>query len=368
MARKKIIRSCTDRILDLDQMIARAERAMAENPLNAPLAPLGAPEMPPGLPGGISGPQQLALLTSSKWQPGRSLRVRFMDGHPTVQAKVEQIAHMWEQYANIKFVFGSDPEAEIRIAFTPGAGSWSYLGVDALGIPKDRPTMNYGWLTLTSANEEYHRVVLHEFGHALGCIHEHQHPQVSIPWNKPAVYRYYGGPPNNWSPAQVDAQLFARYSVDQTQFSEFDRQSIMLYPVPKELTDGTYEVGWNRALSDLDKQYIGVAYPFEPKDYVELALGAAPLDASIGVHGEEDLYRFVVAAAGTYTIETAGRTDVQMGLYGPDDRTRQIAYDDDSGAGLNPKISAVLQPGKYYVRVRHYRPKGTGKYTITLKA
>ena len=50
--------------------------------------------------------------------------------------------------------------------------------------------MNYGWLTPESAQDEVRRVVLHEFGHALGLIHEHQNPKGGgIEWNRDAVQR-----------------------------------------------------------------------------------------------------------------------------------------------------------------------------------
>ncbi len=46
-----------------------------------------------------------------------------------------------------------------------------------------------GWLEPDTPNDEYRRVVLHEFGHALGGIHEHQSPASGvIPWDKPKVY------------------------------------------------------------------------------------------------------------------------------------------------------------------------------------
>lgn len=357
MARKKVLKICFDRVLDREQRILAARLAVEERLANVPMAAVGP---------GLSTPQpfELALLTNTLWRPGRVLRVRFLGGDPRVQAKVVQVAKTWEQYANIKFEFGNDPEAEIRVAFIPNSGSWSYLGTDALGIPKDQPTLNLGWLQVNTPNEEYNRVVLHEFGHALGCIHEHQNPSTNIPWNKPLVYSVYGGPPNNWPPEKVDVNLFNKYSQDQTQFSEFDRHSIMLYPIPKDLTDGVFEVGMNRALSDLDRSYIGAIYPFESMPVVDVVVGAAPAQAGIGAHGEEDLFRFRAGQAGHYVIETGGPTDVFMALFGPDSRTSQLAHDDDSGKGLNARIAIDLQPGTYFVRIRHYRPRGTGTYTL----
>lgn len=205
-----------------------------------------------------------AVLRDKKWQPGQTLRVRFLDGDPIVQQKIEAVAHEWSQYINIQFQFGDDPNAEIRISFQP-SGSWSYIGTDALTIAPDQPTMNYGWLKPDSSDEDYSSVVLHEFGHALGMIHEHQHPEAGIPWNRDAAYRYYMKN-NNWTKEQVDHNVFAQVSKDVTQFSQFDPQSIMLYSIPTGLTTNGFEVGWNWYLSETDKAFMGEVYPGESSE------------------------------------------------------------------------------------------------------
>jgi hypothetical protein len=204
-----------------------------------------------------------AVQTQKLWQTGRTLRIRFLDGDASIQEKVARFAHEWTQHANIKLTVGREPNAEIRIAFSQ-PGSWSYIGTDALdpGIARDQPTMNFGWLTPGTPNDEVRRVVLHEFGHALGLIHEHQSPGAAIPWNKEAVYRYYQGPPNHWSKEQVDINLFQLYDGRTTKYSRFDRKSIMLYPIPAEFTLGDFSVGWNNELSYYDKLYIRKWYPF----------------------------------------------------------------------------------------------------------
>lgn len=122
--------------------------------------------------------------------------------------------------------------------------------------------MNFGWLTPATPQDELQRVVLHEFGHALGLIHEHQSPAAEIPWDTEAVYNIYAGPPNFWSRAEVDRNILARYSRMESNYTDFDPDSIMLYPIPPELTHGELVVGWNRTLSPTDRTGIRRFYPF----------------------------------------------------------------------------------------------------------
>jgi hypothetical protein len=215
-----------------------------------------------------------ALARNKIWQPvGRTLRVHFLDGEAAMQQQVIRFAQLWSHHANLTFAFDTAPtvgsrsnartehKAEIRISFAR-PGSWSYIGTDALAVPTDEPTMNFGWLTPSTPTDEVMRVVLHEFGHAIGLIHEHQNPATTIPWNREAVYAYYSGPPNNWTREEVDHNLFQLYDRNCTQFSAFDRQSIMLYPIPQEFTDGDFTVGWNQCLSAVDKAFVAACYPF----------------------------------------------------------------------------------------------------------
>jgi hypothetical protein len=105
-------------------------------------------------------------------------------------------------------------------------------------------------------------VVVHEFGHVLGFIHEHQSPAAGIPWNKEKVYAYFGGPPNNWSREKVDVNIFNAYAVTETNSSSYDRLSIMHYFFPQELvTDGS-QFTRNTSLSTTDMQFSRQVYPF----------------------------------------------------------------------------------------------------------
>lgn len=337
-------RACIDRVhpRDLDRLRAAATRSPEDR-----------------------GRIRMAIDTRKKWENGRVLKVRFIDGLDEVHQRVVPFARLWEPHANLSLAFGDHDDADIRISFAH-QGSWSYLGTDASGIRADLPTMNYGWLTPELADEEYERVVVHEFGHALGVIHEHQNPAGGIPWDTEKVYAYYGGPPNNWSREQVDINVLGRYARDVTQFSAFDRQSIMLYPVPNELTVGDFEVGLNSTMSGTDREFIAGIYPPTTVTGTPIKVDGDPVWASIGNPGESDEFVFEASDSGDYVIETAGPTDVVMSVFGPDSRETLAAFDDDSGLGFNARIEARLASGLYHLVVGHYRADGTGEYEVAV--
>jgi hypothetical protein len=55
--------------------------------------------------------------------------------------------------------------------------------------------------------------------------------------------------------------MFEKYSATQTQFTEFDEKSIMLYSFPAEWTLGGQSFPENTQLSDRDKRFIAARYP-----------------------------------------------------------------------------------------------------------
>jgi hypothetical protein len=199
---------------------------------------------------------RMALVKGKTWGSAYNFRIRFLGGSASIQERVRHHASRWLDHANVFFTWPPDGPADIRIAFAPG-GSWSYIGKDAVGIAADKPTMNFGWLTDATPNDEYSRVVLHEFGHALGCIHEHQHPQNGIQWNKPVVYAYYAQ--QGWNKDQVDSNVFAAYDSSLLVATKTaDSASIMMYPIPPGFAN--VEIGWNRDLSSVDKTFIHGLY------------------------------------------------------------------------------------------------------------
>ena len=314
-----------------------------------------------------SGRTRAAFEIMKLWENGRTLRCRFIDGKAEVQAKVEAIAKEWEQFANLKLKFVASGASEIRISFLEKGFSWSTMGTDALTTGASEATMMYGWLEPDTPLREYQRVVRHEFGHAIGLIHEHQNPaaQGQIPWDKPKVYAYYAQ--QGWSKQDTDFNIFEVYAEDSTNHTAFDPTSIMEYAVPDELTVGSYAVGWNTELSPLDKSWTKKQYPMGAPAVTELAVDGPRAEADLATGGEVDSFVFNVAATATCIMTTEGSTDTVMTLHGPNDPGGVLAFDEDRGAGANARIVRKLLPGQYWLTVRHQHPGGTGRYTVGVK-
>lgn len=205
---------------------------------------------------------QAAALLKKKWNPRRKLlNVDFLTEPPFID-KVIANAKLWQPYMGISFQFGRG-SPNILVAFEVG-GSWSDIGTDStVSVSQGAPSMNLGWFGAETADAEFTRTTVHEFGHALGLIHEHSHPGVDIPWNETNVFAYYEK--LGWGPDKVRKNIFKKYDASQLNFSSYDRSSIMHYSIPREFVlDEKFAMERPWILSALDKQFVASNYPKTP--------------------------------------------------------------------------------------------------------
>jgi hypothetical protein len=227
-----------------------------------PIPPRVAPTRPDITSSGaiVSVPVTSSGLTSDipqMWIPGQSLRVMYLGFSPTVRSKIETVVRQWTgpNGANLNLVFTQNAPSDIRIG--PGRNE-SAVGREALAYGADKATMT---LNVDDSTDDgtLTRHVLHEFGHALGWLHEHQSPAAGIKWNKPNVYAAYAA--FNWPKADVDSYIFNVYSRSHTNYTRFDRDSIMIYTISPGFTLDGFTTNQPESLSPTDLEYARKWYP-----------------------------------------------------------------------------------------------------------
>lgn len=220
------------------------------------------PEHPQAPPKPAARPPRATPL--KLWPNGSTLRIAFLSGGAKLRQRVMRCAAQWFKFANLHYEVlprGSKETADIRIAFQRNDGSWSYVGTDARSVPAGQPTMNFGWLDPHTPEAEFQRVVLMEFGHALGLWQEHRNPMAGIEWDRQAVMKHFGGPPNQWSKEMIDHHILTPNPPSRPPYRPFDAQSVMLYGFPAELLRSGQPIEGGSTLSESDKAFIAALYP-----------------------------------------------------------------------------------------------------------
>jgi serralysin len=209
---------------------------------------------------GATGAFRQGLAKGSKWTSGDTITISFLDGDDALKEKVKKYAREWTELANLNFGFIEDTtDTMVRISFQ-FSGNWSLIGRDCLRRTNlELPTMNLE-LSSNSPEDLIRRKVLHEFGHVVGMLHEHQIPENGIKWNRERVIGDLSGPPNSWSAAEIEENVLRPAETQETNFIKFDPHSIMIYPISANWTDDGFAVGWNTELSQNDKDFIRNQY------------------------------------------------------------------------------------------------------------
>lgn len=333
-----------------------------------------------------TGPMQAAYLR--RWSQDR-IRVHFMNFANSLGPIVLRTVEEWSSWAKLDFVPETNPRnADIRVNFVRRAGHWSYVATDARSIPLNEATMNLDMSSLDINNEANQGVILHEFGHVLGQVHEHSSAASTINF-LPAeqLVEFFRGSGVEGLEA-VRLNVTRRYtSAELIRFSDFDPRSVMTYFIPPHLTRDGRGLNVNTILSSKDKEYAVRMYPgrrpltdvpggdldpgsTETTQPTEITLGADPVEGKLSAGKTVELKLTVPSGqAGSIVIKTSGTTAVMLKItnsFGTD-----VTPADKPSHGspdlMNEVISMTLATGEYKVAVSHPSPRGGGYFKIQAK-
>lgn len=198
------------------------------------------------------------------WSQNRVLKIGFFPTTKKIKDFIISTIKLWAPHINLTLEFVEDTDsADIRISTSKDySGDWSAVGTDALSISRKQPTMHFDWnASRKQRHHSFWRVfILHEFGHALGLEHEHQHPDANIDWNLPAVYRIYKERAG-FSKELTYANVLKKLPRSKATALPYDPKSIMHYQFPAEIIWNKIEYPLNTELSAKDIIAIKSIYP-----------------------------------------------------------------------------------------------------------
>lgn len=253
--------------------------------------------LPPGVSSAASRRTRSVIRRSLLWRNGQTLVVCFLDGTNIARQRIIEVASEWPIYVNLKLDFGAveaprtcsgTNSEDIKVGFKDDArdgGYWSLVGTQSRQLAHSLNLEGFGEDALPpivldpadparTAESFFHRIVLHEFGHALGFEHEHQSPEAhcddQIDW--PAAYRVFAR--IGWTEADVNLNL-RQITAPDTEAARYDKKSVMHYRLPPEiLRGGEASVCFAKetyVLSDGDQGFAKIVYPIPEPPPVAVA-------------------------------------------------------------------------------------------------
>lgn len=98
-------------------------------------------------------------------------------------------------------------------------------------------------------------LIVHEFGHALGMMHEMRSPSVGLTWVKSALQAKYAS-------GNLDTyrQIMKQFNPDKVVALPFDETSVMGYPLPASSNKQGVEIKPSNEFTALDKKWLRMTY------------------------------------------------------------------------------------------------------------
>jgi len=202
--------------------------------------------------------QALAL-----WDQGARLSACFMNGNAQAEKEVMAVFEEVISLTNLRIQKSNCKRDSIRISFRH-AGYSSYIGRDLLLIDVGTPTMVLENLDLALPLSPLNKGrVVHEFMHALGVMHEHQHPDAGceneILWS--VIQEQW-----KWTDKQMETNFRQIVRTDAIHTTPYDKDSLMHYQLDARFLrsgerSSCHSSALRTAMSEGDRKLLEETYP-----------------------------------------------------------------------------------------------------------
>ncbi len=195
--------------------------------------------------------------TDTLWPQFSTIRISLMGMTKAQEQFTKDNINKWAPYINLKLEFTDKPGGDIRIQANNAVdGGYSYIGTQGKdAVADDEATMEIGFKG--GLNDFNAQTVQHEFGHALGLHHEHQHPQSKLDFDLEWIRKDYT---DRGEPGDVDDN-FAPVDPNEVTTSAYDQSSILHYSFPQDYLSNGQAVEGGTELSEGDKAFARSLYP-----------------------------------------------------------------------------------------------------------
>ncbi|AZE93397.1 hypothetical protein C4J95_1271 [Pseudomonas orientalis] len=206
---------------------------------------------------GVAAPDRL-------WPQHSVLTISLLNMTKEQKDVIKHNINKWAPHTNLYFKFTDRPNGDIRIvAKNDTDNAWSMIGTAAKKIPLSEPTMSIGFKRTPT---DLAATIQHEFGHALGLRHEHQHPDRTLDLNKPNIHQEYES--QGLFAYNADEEVIQTPPRIQVKASPYDQKSIMHYgfkasdlqsgpPIPRPTQISGEDEHFMQSLYPQDKSLLG---------------------------------------------------------------------------------------------------------------
>lgn len=216
------------------------------------------------------------LVSELKWAKGQEIKILFLNGGQEEKILFKRAVSLWSPYLHLQFQFAELSKKNsflpseykrdtIRVSFNRQEG----VSYSSLGKAYNKSSSKYMNIAIDpKLRLTFLKTVLHEFGHSLALLHEHQHPDITSTRSDEeisSICQYLFLIDKNDETrfrqclSNVRGNTRAEFEANGIEIGDYDPQSIMGYDLGEKSVKGFYDL----SLSLKDKVFMASQYPFD---------------------------------------------------------------------------------------------------------